>query len=218
MFGNACEFDGKMSLSPFRGTYLLYVRANLKENGGGRFVQVAQSIADDPGSAYSPFTLLSIAGYDPLGPANIYFAAVKPNPLDEDRSLLGLFAVNFGDARDPNRDGDAFVALALSCDGVAWSPLVAIRRSTGVLGRTYDQPVDGFVVRSGRVFLYLHLHVPGISPVSAHRSRLVRHELRLDTLTELTRAAHQTLPACAAQTAGVRDRLHMHPVGGGGGV
>jgi hypothetical protein len=113
----------------------------MNADGGGRYVQVTQSTSDDPGAGYTPFSLISIAGYDPNGHGNIYFAAVKANPVDEARTLLGLFAVNVGEDGDANGSGDAFVAMALSCDGVAWSPLVAIKRSTGVFGRTYDQPV-----------------------------------------------------------------------------
>ena len=34
--------------------------------------------------------------YDPAGPGNLYFGAVKPNPIDPDGSLLGIFSINFG--------------------------------------------------------------------------------------------------------------------------
>ena len=34
--------------------------------------------------------------YDSEGPGNVYFGAVKPNPIDPEGSLLGLFAVNVG--------------------------------------------------------------------------------------------------------------------------
>ena len=77
--------------------YYLYTRANVKRSGGGRFLQVAVSAEDHPASPYGPFALLSIRGYDERGPSNVYFATVKPFPLDESM-LLGLFAVNLGNA------------------------------------------------------------------------------------------------------------------------
>ena len=42
-FGSACEFDGKLSVARYAGRYLLFARANLNAEGGGRFVQVAAS-------------------------------------------------------------------------------------------------------------------------------------------------------------------------------
>lgn len=174
-FGRQCEFDGKTSLVHFRARWVVFARANLKESGG-RHVQVASSLADNPGSGFGPFSLLNIAGYQPLGPGNIYLACVKPMPsMDRGHRLsnpmlLGLFAVNMGndtwdegtmiapDSRerqgkialdDGNTDGKSFVGLSLSCNGKDWSALNDIVPSIGALGRTYDHPADGLLVTEG---------------------------------------------------------------------
>ena len=92
-----CEYDGKLSLARYRERFYMYARANLKPDGGGRFVQVAQSAGDSPSSGFGPFALLSILGYDPVGPGNIYLTCVTPCPFGlEAACLLGLFAVNLG--------------------------------------------------------------------------------------------------------------------------
>ena len=57
----ACEFDGRLSIAHFRGRYWLYARANLGATGQ-RHVQVTSS-AD--GRIWSPFELLTLAGYTP---------------------------------------------------------------------------------------------------------------------------------------------------------
>ena len=53
-------------------------------------------------------------------------AAIKGNPIDPNRTLLGLFAVNLGKQGVSNGDGTSFVGLSISCDGVAWSPLAMV--------------------------------------------------------------------------------------------
>jgi len=195
-FGKACEFDGKLSVAHHRGRFLIFARANLREEGGGRFLQVAVSEGNEPDSSYAPFRLLEIEGYDSDGPGNVYFATIKPNPIDKDGSLLGLFAVNFGRHAQENGDGDAFIALSISCNGVSWAPFIALTRSIGLYGRTYDQPVDGFVVRGAHIFVYLHHDVPGISPDAVSSSRLERYSLKLDLLTRITKAAVGTMHGC----------------------
>ena len=64
-------------------------------------------------------------------------------------------------------------------------------------GRTYDQPVDGFVVRNGSVYYYVHTDVPGVSRQWNPKSRLTRYKLNAEALERLTRTAHLTLPGCA---------------------
>jgi hypothetical protein len=76
-------------------------------------------------------------------------------------------------------------------------------RAQASRGRTYDQPVDGFVVRNGSVYVYVHTDVPGISRQWDPRSRLTRYKLRREALERLTRTAHLALPGCA----GVRRRI-----------
>jgi len=94
-FAPVGQFDGKLSLARLHDRYLLYARANLKLDGGGRFVQVARSRGDSPASGWLPWELITIEGYQPDGAGNVYLATVKPNPFDADM-LLGLFAVNLG--------------------------------------------------------------------------------------------------------------------------
>ena len=74
----------------FRNQYLIYARANLQPYKGGRYVQVARSETDDPRGPYGAFELLRITGVAEPDAQNVYFGAVKQNPLDE-RTLLGLF-------------------------------------------------------------------------------------------------------------------------------
>ena len=218
-FGNACEFDGKLSLAHFRSRYLLYARANTKPAGGGRFVQVASSLADDPSSSYGPFRLLSIDGYDRKGPGNIYLACVNPHPAD-DTMLIGAFAVNLGDPHphshphadgdahtrpdDGNTDGPSFIGISLSCNGVDWSQLTPAAPSIGSLGRTYDQPVDGLLTIDATssdatigaeaaggpiTYLLIHKDVYGIAPSARQTSRIVRHAIMPRALRRLARAA-----------------------------
>ena len=66
----------------------------------------------------------------PLRPrcCQVYFAAVKANPLDP-RTLIGLFPLALppgaGAELEPRVD-DGLVGLSLSCDGLHWSPLVSL--------------------------------------------------------------------------------------------
>ena len=99
-------------------------------------------------------------------------------------------------AGEINGDGPAFIALAISCNGISWSPLIVLSRSVGELGRTHDQPVDGFLLRGGRVFVHLHRDVPGISSEAGSRSRLERYSLNVEALANVTRAAHGALVGC----------------------
>ena len=115
-YAPVCFYDSKMSLTRFRGRYLVFARANTVDRGGGRFVQVAQSTADDPAGPYGPFGMISIDGYTTVRSGNIYTAVVREHPL-EPTMLLGLFSVNEGVPRTVNKDGKCYIALSLSCDG-----------------------------------------------------------------------------------------------------
>lgn len=230
--GGACEYDGKLSLVRFRGRYLIYARANLEPIKGGRYVQVTSTARDSPKGPWGAFRTLRIAGYGALKAAtgNIYFAAVKPNPIDEQRTLLGLFPVALSpgaEAREhlpvfamrkrrnsntfkrviatPRVHG-GFIGLSISCDGVHWAPLIAISTCQVHQNRTFDQPVDGFVVVDGKVFAVVHRGVPGISknlgksnPTEPESNRRLQPlELDAAALASLTRAAHASLPGCNA--------------------
>ena len=166
-FHGICEFDGKISFvrmtSAGSVVWHVFARTNLKPHGGGRFVQVASaSSAQGPYGAFQP---IQIDGYDEGGPGgNIYFAAVDNNPLDSE-TMLGLFPVNLGDEKEGNGDGESFIALSLSCDGVHWSRLTKLVWSIGWYGRTWDHPVDGMVLHGGTVFFIVGL---GIQILATH--------------------------------------------------
>jgi hypothetical protein len=149
-----CEYDGKLSFvrmtSAGSVAWHVFTRANLKPHGGGRFVQVANaSSAQGP---YGAFQRIQIDGYDEGGPGNIYFAAVDNNPLDTE-TMLGLFPVNLGNEEEgSNGNGESFIALSLSCDGVHWSNLTRLVWTIGQFGRTWDHPVDGVVLHRDNVY------------------------------------------------------------------
>ena len=158
-----CEYDGKISFVRMVGAgsvvWHVFVRTNLKpwaEGGGGRFVQVANaSSAQGPYGALQP---IQIDGYDKGGPGNIYFVAVDNNPLDTE-TMLGLFPVNLGNEEEGgNGNGESFIALSLSCDGVHWSNLTRLVWSVGQFGRTWDHPVDGVVLHGDNVYIMVTRH------------------------------------------------------------
>lgn len=217
----SCEFDGKISMTRFKNRYLIYARANTNTGKGGRYVQVTSSERDDPAGPYGPFHLLSIMGYSAIKQGNIYFAAVQPNPVDEERTLLGLFPVAMdvqvphihapgsrgtatGERRPSNltlsqdEGFNGFIGVSISCDGVVWAPLVVLAISRVSQSRTWDQPVDGFLKHGDNVFAFIHTNVPGIPSNPKARPGLVQVCLTDNALLErLTRAAHAHLPGCA---------------------
>ena len=156
-FNGLCEYDGKVAFVRMAGigpvAWHIFTRANLKAVGG-RFVQVASaSRAHGPYGAFQP---IQIEGYDDGGPGNVYFAAVDNNPLDTE-TMLGLFPINLGNEGEGNGDGESFIALSLSCDGVNWSSLTKLVWTTGHEGRTWDQPVDGVVLHGSTVHFLVRL-------------------------------------------------------------
>ena len=155
-----CEYDGKLSFvrmaSAGSVVWHVFARTNLKPYGGGRFVQVAN--ASSVQGPYGAFQRVQIDGYDEGGPGNIYFAAVDNNPLDTE-TMLGLFPVNLGNEEEGgNGNGESFIALSLSCDGVHWSNLTRLVWSVGMFGRTWDHPVDGVVLHGDNVYFMVTRH------------------------------------------------------------
>ena len=179
-----CYFDSKMSLTRFRGRYLVFARANTVDRGGGRFVQVAETAGSDPAGPYGPFEMLKIDGYTNLRSGNIYTAVVHEHPL-EPTMLLGLFSVNEGVPHRVNGDGRCYIAVALSCDGKRWSRLTPLLQTAGMKGRTYDQPVSGLVRRGSSVHFFVHRDVSQISPAAPTSSRLERYTFRTAKLSKL---------------------------------
>ena len=90
---------------------------------------------------------------------------------------------------------------------------VASRGTQASRGRTYDQPVDGFVARNGSVYFFVHTDVPGVSRQWNPRSRLTRYKLNAEALERLTRTAHLTLPGCAEskRRTGRQERHRIGP-------
>ena len=197
---NVMMFDGKFSVVHHHGHWLLFGRANLKEHGG-RFVVVARSRTEAPwgDDAYEDFQLLSISGYDHSGPGNLYFAAVDRHPFDDDM-LVGLFPVNLGQPGEGNGDGESFIALSLSCDGVHWGHLTKLVWSVGREGRTWDHPVDGLLLEEGEAVSFLvHRNVMDISPLAPDESRILRYRLKIDAFRALSLQARRQLSSCASQ-------------------
>lgn len=183
-----CYFDSKMSLAAFRGRYLVYARENTVAGGGGRFVQVSFSTAAEAAGPYGPFERITIEGYTKIRQGNIYTAMVREHPLDP-TMLMGLFSVNEGRPGAVNEDGECYIALAFSCDGRRWSRLEPLVPTSGLRGRTFDQPVSGYVRRGGAVHFFLHRDVPQISPAAPARSRLERYAFQTAALMRHTAMA-----------------------------
>ena len=189
-FNGLCEYDGKLSFvrmaSAGSVVWHVFARTNLKPLGGGRFVQVANaSSAQGP---YGAFQRIQIDGYDEGGPGNIYFAAVDNNPLDTE-TMLGLLPVNLGFEGEANGDGESFIALSLSCDGVQWSSLTKLVWTTGHHGRTWDHPVDGVVLHGDNVYFMVTRHS------NPRHARACRSDI-------LTAACHVALRVAGANTRG----------------
>ena len=191
-FKGKCVYDGKLSFvrmaSAGSVVWHVFARTNLKPPGGGRFVQVAN--ASSVQGPYGAFQRIQIDGYDEGGPGNIYFAAVDNNPLDTE-TMLGLFPVNLGfEEEGGNGNGESFIALSLSCDGVHWSNLTRLVWSVGMFGRTWDHPVDGVVLHGDNVYFMVTRHS---NPRSSTCTRLPHRGL---CCMPACYVAHVAEPAC----------------------
>ena len=60
-FVDGCEYDGKVTSVLFRGKTLLYVRNNLNQFVGGRYIAMTSS--SSPSGPFAPMQLIRIAGY-----------------------------------------------------------------------------------------------------------------------------------------------------------
>ena len=187
------------------GGNLTGAQAKAEPKGGGMAPGLpAHSPSHSP--TYGPFRLISIAGYDERAWGNVYFAAIDRHPLDDDM-LVGLFPVNLGRTGEGNGDGEAFLGMSLSCDGVHWSPLSRLMASVARTGRTWDHPVDGLVREpDGGVSFLVHHDVEGISP-HERNSSVAKYRLRLSSFREITREAR------ASEHTGCRPRQQFS-VGG----
>lgn len=159
----ACEFDGRLSLSHFKGRLWLFVRANLASSGQ-RFVQVSSSAN---GAEWSPFQLISLNGYQPAH-GDIYYFAAQQNPVDAS-SMLAVFPLV--------HRARACIGLAFSTDALRWSSPRALLPCRAAGERAVDQPAAGMLRRDGHVLLYVHENVPGIR-VDARTPEVHRKRLR----------------------------------------
>lgn len=227
--GTFCEYDGRVSAAATRsGRLAVYARANLARNAtvdggfGGRRVQAAVGAAGDPHAALGPLEAVRVDGYPPrrgVAPSceappfpgdNVYFAAVNANPVDGE-SVLGLFPVvrNEGGA-----DDDAYVAMAVSCDGLRFSKFLRLVDSTPAsLGRGSDHPVDGLLRRGDDVFFFVHRGVLGVfdddhDTERINGSRVVRYSVPAAKLAAYTARAKASLPSCRAAAANRDARSH----------
>ena len=103
--------------------------------------------------------------------------------------MLGLFPVNLGFEGEANGDGESFIALSLSCDGVHWSSLTKLVWTTGHHGRTWDHPVDGVVLHGDNVYFMVTRHS------NPRHARACRSGI-------LTAACHVALRVAGANTRG----------------
>mmetsp|Transcript_12907 Transcript_12907/g.19334 ORF Transcript_12907/g.19334 Transcript_12907/m.19334 type:complete len:431 (-) Transcript_12907:190-1482(-) len=182
-FSHGCEFDGRFSISNLHdGRLALYARANLAAHAdqrgrfGARHLQVSFSSDTNKFPLWGPFALVSFLDY-PLKPSrddNIYFAAVKPNPIDDGHTVLGLFPVV---SNKTGWEQSAAIALSISCDGQHFGNLLPIVSSPFTLdGRGPDHPVDGFHLASDHIRIFYQKNVPKIFPnTEIHDTQSRRH-------------------------------------------
>lgn len=194
-----CEFDGRLSVVHFRGTYRLYARANLREGvlAGGRFVQTISS-ADPMASASSwekwePIRVMGLRADE----VDVYFFAVQVNPA-ANSSLMAVFPLT----QPPH----ACIAIAFSLDGVRFSRPVNLQESalgwrtaasngTGAIEwRGESHPVAGVLRRGEEAWFYMHDSVAGVSMrLDRPRPSIRRYRMPLTELESLTRDAMRTL-------------------------
>lgn len=188
-----CEFDGRLSLVHFRGTFRMYARSNLREGAlaGGRFVQTSSSKDASHGSwtKWEPLQIEAV----PSGSADVYFFAAQANPVDNS-SLMALLPLS----QPPH----ACIALTFSADGRRFSRPVNLRTSSlgwrtalsngsgPIEWRSESHPAAGVVRRGDEVWLYIHESVPGVSMrLGRPRPSLRRYRLPVSMLEMLTRKA-----------------------------
>lgn len=194
---NVMMFDGKVSVTHKDDRWFVYARANLAYHGG-RHVVLAKSKTSEPWGvdAYEPFKLISIEGYEDHGPGNVYFAGIDRHPLDPDM-LVGLFPINLGEPGRHDGDGESFIGMALSCDGLHFSELTKLVWTNGREGRTWDHPVDGLLLQDdGSVSFMVHNNVKGISPLAPDNSRILKYQLKTEAFLALSRNVKQRLTGC----------------------
>ena len=152
-----CEYDGKLSVAAVNASHFrVYARANMNTHGGRHVVTALCSHRAT--RACGPFALIQVEDYALRGHNNIYF-----------------FCVEFVDGRFVGTapvvdEGEAYIGLSTSRDGVSWAAWARVVRSErDVEGgkhhyryRALDQPVCGMQRRGDRTTLWIQREVPGI--------------------------------------------------------
>ena len=196
-----CADDGRFSVARRRdGAHLLYGRANA--NGvsnkrgrfGGRHVQVAVHRGDPGRAGWGPFRLIKVDGFiGGRADENLYFGAVN----FVEGYLLGLFPLS-----SPNRHA---IVAAFSCDGVHFSKFLDVSNAGDAgAGRTFHQPVDGFIEEGGVVYAYVQENVRGLDmdrydddPLyPSGPPRVVRYGTTVAALESRARAETRGLAGC----------------------
>ena len=119
-----CDFDGRLSVVLFKGTYHLFARANLLEKAvtGGRYVQSTTSA--DGLKTWSRWQTLFIQSIPP-GFVDFYFWHVQLNPV-RDSSLLAIFPVS----QPPH----ACIGISFSKNGIDFSRPINLQQRRASLG------------------------------------------------------------------------------------
>ena len=210
-----CELDGRLSLVRFRDRVFLYARANTNAKGGGRFVQVATTDDLASGTSWSPFHLIRfvpgnqsiyqrVLGDPKLARdrADVYFAAVKQNPVDNTTLLALLPTVIRTDDDREGYEGTGAILMAVSRDGTTFAPPEVLATAAPLAGEINDHPVDGLLVDHDLVHVFVHTGVPGTADKlcavkKLHRtpppSKIRRYSIPIPALSALTHRALRAL-------------------------
>ena len=198
---DACEFDGRLSLVHFRGSYWLYTRLNTGSHGQ-RFVAVTTSTDLRIGS-WGQFQRIHLRGYN-VQQGEIYFFLVEVNPARSD-TLVAFFPLV--------HRLRSCVAASVSSDGVNWSTPTPLAACETRGERALDHPAQGLVRlerNASSVALYIQRRIVSLAAdkltprplrhtllTSTEQllgaTYLVRHEIPLKRLAEWTAAQLRAL-------------------------
>ena len=127
---------------------------------------------------------------------NVYFAGVDRHPFEDDM-LIALMPVNLGNADEGgNGDGESFIAMSLSCDGVHFSSMTKLVGTIGREGRTWDHPVDGILMENGTAHFLMHNNVKGIGPNAPGPARILKYRFVTEELRRISEQARRDTIGC----------------------
>ena len=132
---------------------------------------------------------------------NVYFAGVDRHPFEDDM-LIALMPVNLGNADEGgNGDGESFIAMSLSCDGVHFSAMTKLVGTIGREGRTWDHPVDGILMENGTAHFLMHNNVKGIGPNAPGPARILKYRIVTEELRRISEQARRDTIGCASKAS-----------------